>query len=171
MKACVSAGASGLDAPLDPRFGRCPFFVIVDMDSMSETSVANTNAGESSGVGIQAAQTISRLGATALITGNIGPNALQTLTAANIEVYQQQGGTVREAVDKFKRGELAKISTPTRPAHGGMGKGGGQGLGQGMGRGGGSGAGRGQGNGSGRGQGRGSGSGYGVGGGQGGRGQ
>lgn len=159
MKACVSAGASGLDAPLDPRFGRCPFFVIVDMDSMSETSVANTNAGESSGVGIQAAQTIARLGATALLTGNIGPNALQTLTAANIEVYQQQGGTVREAVDKFKRGELAKISTPTRPAHGGMGKGGG------------SGAGRGQGNGSGRGQGRGSGSGYGVGGGQGGRGQ
>ncbi len=163
MKICITAGASGLDAPLDPRFGRCPFFVIVDMDSMNENSVSNTNAEESSGAGIQAAQTIARLGVSVLITGNIGPNALQTLTSANIEVYQQQGGTVRDAVDKLKRGELMKISSPTRQAHAGMG--------QGRGKGGGFGAGRGQGQGAGRGQGRGSGSGYGVGGGKGGQGQ
>lgn len=146
MKICVTAGASSLDAPVDPRFGRCPFFVIVDIDSMDVNSVANTYAGESSGVGIQAAQTIARLGAKALITGNIGPNALQTLTSANIDVYQLQGVTVRDAVDKFKRGELTKISSPTRPAHGGMGQGRGpMGQGKGAGRGGGQGAGRGRG--------------------------
>jgi predicted Fe-Mo cluster-binding NifX family protein len=146
MKICVTAGASSLDAPVDPRFGRCQFFVIVDIDSMDVNSVANTYAGESSGVGIQAAQTIARLGAKALITGNIGPNALQTLTSANIDVYQLQGVTVRDAVDKFKRGELTKISSPTRPAHGGMGQGRGpMGQGKGAGRGGGQGAGRGRG--------------------------
>ncbi len=159
MKICITAGASGLDAPLDPRFGRCPFFVIIDMDSMKETSISNINAGESSGAGVQAAQTVARLGATALITGNIGPNALQTLTAANIEVYQQQGGTVRDAVDKFKRGELVKISSPTSPGHAGMG--------QGRGKGGGFGADQGQG--AGRGGGMGSGRGSGIGGGQGGQ--
>ncbi|NMC10710.1 MAG: dinitrogenase iron-molybdenum cofactor biosynthesis protein [Methanothrix sp.] len=146
MKICVTAGASGLDAPVDPRFGRCPFFVVVDIDSMDVNSVANTYAGESSGVGIQAAQTIARLGAKALVTGNIGPNALQTLTSANIDVYQLQGGIVRDAVDKFKRGELTKISSPTRPVHGGMGQGRGpMGQGRGAGRGGGQGAGRGRG--------------------------
>jgi predicted Fe-Mo cluster-binding NifX family protein len=161
MNVCITAGASGLDAPLDPRFGRCPFFVIVDMDSMNENSVSNINAVESSGVGIQAAQTIAQLGVSALITGNIGPNALQTLTAANIEVYQQQGVTVRDAVDKFKRGELIKISSPTRPAH--------SGIGQGRGKGGGFGAGQGRGAGMGGSQGSGSGSGGGAG--QGGQGQ
>jgi predicted Fe-Mo cluster-binding NifX family protein len=142
MKVCITAGASGLDAPLDPGFGRCPFFVMVDLDSMNETSVSNTNAW-----GIP-------WGASALITGNIGSNALQTLTAANIEVYQQQGGTVRDAVDKFKRGELMKISSPTRPAHAGMG--------QGRGKGGGFGAGQGRGAGMGGSQGSGRGSGVGA---------
>jgi len=114
MKICVTAGAASLDAPVDPRFGRCPFFVIVDVDSMDVNSVANTYAGESSGVGIQAAQTIARQGAKALVTGNIGPNALQTLISANIDVYQLQGVTVRDAVDKFKRGELTKDLWPNQ---------------------------------------------------------
>ncbi|VVB73029.1 Dinitrogenase iron-molybdenum cofactor [uncultured archaeon] len=159
MKICITASASGLDAPLDPRFGRCSFFVIVDVDSMNENSISNINAGDSGGVGIQAAQTIAQSGVSALITGNIGPNVLQTLTAANIEVYQQQGRTVRDAVDKFKLGELTKISSPTRPVHAGMGRG--------RGMGGGFGSGRCQGQGAGKGGGQGSG----IGGGKGGRGQ
>ena len=154
MKVSVTAGASGLDAPMDPRFGRCPFFVIVDTDSMSENSIANTLVNSTSGAGIQAAQEIAKQGATALITGNIGPNAMQTLSAANIEVYQSQGaGSVRDGGEKFKRGELQKIAGASVPALAGMGPGG-QG-GQGMGRGGG--AGRGGGQGMGRGGGRGAG--------------
>ena len=157
MKICVTAGASGLDAPMDPRFGRCPFFVIVDLDSMSETSIANSDVMATSGAGIQAAQQVARQGATALITGNIGPNAMQTLSAANIDVYQHQGGgSVRDAVEKFKRGELTKIAGPSVPGHAvrGPGRGRGGGSGQGAGRGG-SGLGSGAGGGSGQGMGRG----------------
>jgi len=154
MKVCVTAGASGLDAPMDPRFGRCPFFVIVDTESMSENSIANTNVDAASGAGIQAAQDIAREGASALITGNVGPNAMQTLTAANIDVYQYQGaGSVREVVEKFKRGELVKITGASVPGHAGTGPGGGQGAGRGRG-----GAGRGRGGG-GQGMGRGGGQG------------
>ncbi|MFZ3113424.1 MAG: NifB/NifX family molybdenum-iron cluster-binding protein, partial [Methanothrix sp.] len=124
MKVCVTAGASGLDAPMDPRFGRCPFFVIVDTDSMSENSIVNSNVNATSGAGIQAAQEIARQGAAALITGNVGPNAMQTLSAAKIDVYQYQGaGSVREVVEKFKRGELTKIADASVPAHAGMGQG------------------------------------------------
>jgi predicted Fe-Mo cluster-binding NifX family protein len=131
---------------MDPRFGRCPFFVIVDTDSMSENSIVNSNVNATSGAGIQAAQEIARQGAAALITGNVGPNAMQTLSAAKIDVYQYQGaGSVRDVVEKFKRGELTKIADASVPAHAGMGPGG-QG-GQGMGRGGGAGRGGGQGRG------------------------
>ncbi|ABK14351.1 MAG: NifB/NifX family molybdenum-iron cluster-binding protein [Methanothrix sp.] len=138
MKICVTAGAAGLDAPVDPRFGRCPFFVVVDLDSMSESSMQNTAAGAAGGAGIQAAQLVSQLGASVLITGNVGPNAMQVLSSAGIEIYQSQGGTVRDAVERFRRGELAKVSGPTAPPHGGMGRGmgpGGMGGGMGAGRG------------------------------------
>jgi len=161
MKICVTAGASGLDAPMDPRFGRCPFFVVVDLDSMSENSINNTNVMASSGAGIQAAQEVAKQGVSALITGNIGPNAMQTLSAAKIEVYQYLGaGSVRDVAEKFKLGELMKITAPSVQVHAGMGPGSGPG-GQGRGRGGGFGGGRGQG----------AGSGSGVGGGKGGQGQ
>ncbi len=167
MKICVSAGASGLDAPMDPRFGRCPFFVVVDLDSMSETSITNANVMATSGAGIQAAQEVARQGATALITGNIGPNAMQTLSVAGIDVYLHQGaGSVRDVVEKFKRGELTKVVGPSVPGHAGMGPG----MGQGRGRGGGGGRGQGAG-GSGQGTGSGSGSGRGQGAGRGGQGQ
>ncbi len=168
MKICVSAGASGLDAPTDPRFGRCPFFVVVDLDSMSETSFSNSSVVAASGAGIQAAQEAARQGATALITGNIGPNAMQILSAAGIDVYQHQGaGSVRDVLEKFKRGELAKIAGPSVTGHVGMG----QGMGQGRGRGGGRGSGARRGGGQGAGSGSGAGGGSGQGARKGGRGQ
>jgi len=161
MKVCITAGALGLDAPMDPRFGRCPFFVVVDLDSMSENSIPNSNVTASSGAGIQAAQEIAKQGVSALITGNIGPNATQTLSAAKIDVYQhQEGGSVRDVVEKFQRGELTKISSASVPVHADQGQGSGP-AGQGRGRG--SGGGRGAGLGRGGGQGMGSGSGVGGG--------
>jgi len=123
MKICVTAGAPGLDAPVDPRFGRCPYFVIVETEGMTAESVPNTSAGTSGGAGIQAAQAVSRLGVAALITGNIGPNALQTLSAAGIDIYKHLGGSVIEAVEQFKQGDLQKITSPSAPQHAGMGQG------------------------------------------------
>jgi predicted Fe-Mo cluster-binding NifX family protein len=131
---------------MDPRFGRCPFFVVVDLDGMTDQSIANSNINATSGAGIQAASEVAKLGASALITGSLGPNAMQTLRAANIDIYQHQGGgSVRDAVEKFKRGELSKMEEPNVSAHSGMGQGMGQGRGQGAGRG------RGQSQGAGRG--------------------
>jgi len=132
---------------MDPRFGRCPFFVVVDLDSMSEISIPNANVNAASGAGIQAAQEVAKQGVSALITGNIGPNAMQTLSAAKINVYQHQGGiAVRAALEAFQRGKLSKIDAPSVSAHAGMGQG--RGPGQGLGR---TKSGRGQGQGAGRG--------------------
>jgi predicted Fe-Mo cluster-binding NifX family protein len=134
---------------MDPRFGRCPFFVVVDLERMSEISIPNANVNSASGAGIQAAQEVAKQGVSALITGNIGPNAMQTLSAAKIDVYQHQGGiAVRAALEAFQRGDLSKIDAPSVSAHAGMGQG--RGPGQGLGR---TKGGRGQGQGQGAGRG------------------
>ncbi|MEM3458403.1 MAG: NifB/NifX family molybdenum-iron cluster-binding protein [Candidatus Bathyarchaeia archaeon] len=120
MKICVSASANSLDAPIDPRFGRCPYFVIVDSETMQFEAIPNVASGTMGGAGIQAAQTIASKGAKVLITGNVGPNAFQALSAAGIKIVTGAAGTVREVVEKYKRGELEGTSAPTVGGHFGM---------------------------------------------------
>jgi predicted Fe-Mo cluster-binding NifX family protein len=129
MKVCVTATAASLDAQIDPRFGRCPYFAFVDSETMQFEAIPNNAAGAAGGAGIQAAQTIANNGVKMLITGNVGPKAFQALSVAGIEVVTGAFGTVREAVEQFKRGRLSKTGGPTVGGHFGMGgRGGGRGV-------------------------------------------
>ena len=100
MKICVSAVASSLDAQVDPRFGRCPYLLIVDSESMGFETISNVASGAMHGAGIQSAQTVASKGVKVVITGNVGPNAFQALSSAGIKVVTGGFGTVREAVEK-----------------------------------------------------------------------
>jgi len=149
MKVAVCSTGNTLDSPLDPRFGRCAHFVIVDTETFDATAVDNPGTELAQGAGIQAAQVMSSLGVSAVIAGNLGPNAYQALAAAGIKVYACTGETVRYAVDFFNAGTLQEIAAPTVAAHSGMNPAPGRrfgqagGMGGGMGRGGGGGRGRG----------------------------
>jgi predicted Fe-Mo cluster-binding NifX family protein len=96
MRICVSASANSLDASVDPRFGRCPYFIIVDSETLQFEAVPNPASGAVGGAGIQAAQIIASKGAKVVITGNVGPNAFQALSAAGIKIITGAYGTVRE---------------------------------------------------------------------------
>jgi len=130
MKICITSTSNNLDAPLDPRFGRCAYLLIVDVETMRFEAVPNLASGATGGAGIQAAQTIADKGAKVLVTGNVGPNAFQALSAAGIEIVTGASGSVRETIEKFKMGELRKTSAPTVGGHFGMGRrrGGGRGY-------------------------------------------
>ena len=128
MKICVTATGNSLEAQIDPRFGRCSYFVIVDSETMQFEAVPNMAAGASGGAGIQAAQTVANKGVKLLITGNVGPKAFQALASAGIEIATGAFGTVREAVEKYKRGELSNTGAPTVGGHFGMGGRGGRGA-------------------------------------------
>ena len=147
MKIAVSATSGNLDAQIDPRFGRCPYFVIVDPETMKFETVQNASQSAPSGAGIQAAQIVANKGAEVVLTGNVGPNAFQALSSFGIKIITGALGTVREAVEKFKSGQLTGTSAPTTPMGFGAGGGSGMGMGRGMGRGGGGGGGRGGGRG------------------------
>lgn len=144
MKVAVCSTGNTLDSPMDPRIGRCAYFVIVDTETFDAQAIENPGAMSPQGAGIQAAQVICSLGVSAVITGNLGPNAHQTLSAAGIKVYACASETVRYAVNLFNAGALKEISTPTVSTHFGLntspgnsfGPGIGRGMGRGMGRGG-----------------------------------
>jgi predicted Fe-Mo cluster-binding NifX family protein len=135
MKICVSAVQGSLTAPVDPRFGRCAYLVIVDADTMAFEALLNVGAGAMHGAGVQTAQMVANRGVDIVITGNIGPNAYQVLSTAGIKIITGATGTVREVVERYKSGQLQEDArTPNVSAHFGIGIGGGMGLGRGMGR-------------------------------------
>jgi predicted Fe-Mo cluster-binding NifX family protein len=141
MKIVVSASTPDLSSPVDPRFGRCPYFLFVDPETMQFEAVENPNISSSSGAGIQSAQFVAEKEANILLTGSCGPNAFQTLNAAGVEVIAGVTGTVQEAIQQYKSGKLQATAQPNVPSHFGMGMGGsspmgpGSGMGRGMGRG------------------------------------
>jgi predicted Fe-Mo cluster-binding NifX family protein len=121
MKIAISATAANLDADVDPRFGRCQYFVIVNPDTMELESMENTGAMAGGGAGIATAQTIAGKGIEAVLTGNCGPNAYQVLSAAGIKVVTGVSGKVQQAVEDYKSGKLKASSQPNVPGHFGMG--------------------------------------------------
>ena len=134
MKIAVSSSGGDLESQVDPRFGRCAYFVIVEADDMSFEAFDNESIALGGGAGIQAAQFVASKGVKAVITGNCGPNAVRTLSASQVEVFVGQSGTVREAVERYKAGDLKSASGPNVAEHYGMGSGAGMGRGMGMGR-------------------------------------
>jgi predicted Fe-Mo cluster-binding NifX family protein len=111
MKIVVTATGESLDSPVDQRFGRAAKFIMFDTDTGEHQAVDNSqNLNAAQGAGIQAAENVSRLDAQYVITGHCGPKAFRTLQAAGIKVIVGAEGTVAEAIEKFKSGEL----TPTQ---------------------------------------------------------
>jgi len=169
VKVCVTSSGQSLEDAIDPRFGRCQYFIIVDSDSMQFETIQNTAMNAGGGAGIQAGQLVANKGAEVILTGNVGPNAFNTLQAAGLKIVIGLSGiTVRQAVEGFKSGQYQYIGGPSVDAHYGTGGGGstapgGMGAGGGMGAVGGTGAGSGMGAGGGRGMGRGMGMGGGMG--------
>jgi len=169
MKIAVTSTGPTLDDNVEARFGRCPYFLIIDTDTIQLEAIENPNMALGGGAGIQSAQLMSEKGVTTVLTGNCGPNAFNVFGQAGIQVIVGVSGSVRNAVEQFKTGSLSSASGPNVASHfgvsatptetmstgqpipgpvgqgggRGMGRGGGMGRGMGMGRGGGMGRGMG----------------------------
>jgi predicted Fe-Mo cluster-binding NifX family protein len=135
MKIGISAMEPSLEANVDPRFGRCQYFVVVDPDTMQFEILENSSAASSGGAGISTAQMITGKEVNVVLTGNCGPNAYQVLSSAGIQVVTGVSGKVKDAVEAYKSGKLKASSQPNVPDHFGTGAGSNMGRGMGMSRG------------------------------------
>jgi predicted Fe-Mo cluster-binding NifX family protein len=110
MKIAIAAQGENLDASIDARFGRAKGFIIYDDTSDEFSYVDNKqNLQAMQGAGIQSARTVIDTGAGVLLSGNVGPKAFATLQTAGVDIYLCTDGSVREALEAYKRGELPLI--------------------------------------------------------------
>ncbi len=139
MKVAVSAVGDNLDTGMDPRFGRCGYFIVVETDDLTFQAYENANAELPQSAGIQAASFVASTGVGVVLTGNCGPKAMDVLLTGGIQVFTGQSGTVREAVERYRNGTLPAAASIENGATGGTRGGGGcggRGMGSGRGMGG-----------------------------------
>ncbi len=121
MKIAITSKGDGLDSMMDPRFGRCGYFIIVDSEDESNLkAVPNDAATAGGGAGIQAAQMVIDEDVEAVISGNFGPRAFDALSSGGVKLYTVSAQTVKEALDSFNKGEAKLLASATAAAHAGL---------------------------------------------------
>jgi predicted Fe-Mo cluster-binding NifX family protein len=124
MKVAVSSTGKDLESDIDNRFGRCPYFLIVDIEDKkikNVEAVENIAAGQAGGAGITAAQIVADKKVEAVITVNMGPRAFDVFNQLGIKIHQAEG-KIKDAVQQFIEGKAKEISAPTGPMHKGIGR-------------------------------------------------
>ena len=117
MKIAITSQGNNLECNVDPRFGRCATFIIVDPETLEFNAVENTMINATTGAGIQAAQRVADQNVQAVLTGNCGPKAFRTLQAAGIAIHTGVSGTIREAIEQFNTGTLSADDTANVDGH------------------------------------------------------
>ncbi len=118
MKLCISAQGTDLEAMVDPRFGRCAWFLMIDTETASVEAIENAGVSSPGGAGVGAAQLVAEKGCKAVITGNLGPKAHATLAAAGIKAYGFEG-KAKDALEAFTNGKLVRLNGPSKESHSG----------------------------------------------------
>lgn len=113
MKIAVASKGKTISSRVDDRFGRCPYFLVVDTTSGTIETITNLAQQEKNAAGIRVCQMLIAKDIDAVIVKNIGHNALVTLTGAGMDVYTVASGIVSAAIEKVKRGELIAAERPT----------------------------------------------------------
>lgn len=122
-KVAVSSIGQKLTSQVEPRFGRSPYFILIDLETNEYEAIENPNVNAMGGAGIQTAQLVANNGIEVVLTGSCGPNAYQTLQAAGVKVVTGVSGTVSEAIERYKSGHYKPTSGPNVASHSGMGSG------------------------------------------------
>ena len=110
MKTAISATGDNLNVNVEEQFGRCSWFLFVDLESLQFEAVENKNADAVSGAGTACAQLVLKKGVDAVIAGKVGPNAYEALKQGGLKIFiAPQNISIQEAIDKCKKNKLEQM--------------------------------------------------------------
>lgn len=117
MRIAISASGSSIDSPINERFGRCAFFVVFDEKTGDTEAILNDGVTAAEGAGIKSAGLLLRNRVDVIVTGRVGPKAMQALLAGRVAVYTGVASTVAQTMDKYRNGLLSPLGVPNARSH------------------------------------------------------
>lgn len=117
MKIAISSIGKSLESEVDTRFGRCSYFLIVEIkdNKIKEFKVVeNTAKAQMGEAGITAGEIIAKQKVDAVITVNLGPRAFSIFEQFGIKIYQGKG-KIKKVVQEFLEGKLKELKNATGP--------------------------------------------------------
>ncbi len=115
MKIAVSSTGESIESQPSPFFGRCDYFIILDIENnkiKNTKAIKNEALMQPGGAGVMSAQTVGNEKVEAVISNSFGPRAFDILSQLNIKTYKSKGKTVKEDADLFIKKELEEIKNP-----------------------------------------------------------
>lgn len=111
MKIAVTIDGKDLESNVSSVFGRSPFFLMLEIQDkkiVKTIVLENVAAKQSGGTGIFAAKAIVEQGTEFLITGNVGPRAMDVFRQFGIKAFSGSG-IAKDALEKFFKGNLSEF--------------------------------------------------------------
>jgi predicted Fe-Mo cluster-binding NifX family protein len=111
MKIAISVDEKDISGIIQPKFGRCNYFLIAEIENekiKDYNFIENEGTKQAHGAGIKAAEQIANLNVENLITGQLGPNATLILEKVGIVVYEGRG-EIKENINKLINNDLKLI--------------------------------------------------------------
>ena len=110
-KVALAATGQGIYYSVSRRFGESPYFVIFDPARKTYSIVANPNANDATGRGVQTGQHMVDLGVSSVVAGSFSQDAFQTLHTLRVNVYSVVTGPVQDALGIYTSGQLTPFNT------------------------------------------------------------
>jgi len=119
MKIAISSTGENLESEVDIRFGRCNYFLIIELNDKkikSFKAIKNTGKDQVGGAGITASEIVANQKVDAVISVNLGPRAFSVFEQFEIKIYQGEG-KIKKVVQEFLEGKLKELTNATGPQH------------------------------------------------------
>lgn len=116
MKLAIALKENDYNSSVDERFGRAPFFIIVDSDTKEFEIIENEAKDEATGAGLKAVKNLLKYEIDTIIAGEIGPKAGELIYDLEIPTFKFKDlEKVDEIVNAFNENTLEKYDLSPKP--------------------------------------------------------
>ena len=114
MIIAISSTGINIGSNIYPKFERCNFFLIVDLEENTALPMKNISRERPREIGRKVGNLIAKLGINSIITSDIGPSSFEIFKQNRIKIYRAKG-VIEDVIKQFKSGKLSETTKATVP--------------------------------------------------------
>jgi predicted Fe-Mo cluster-binding NifX family protein len=109
MNILITSETSRENGPVDQKFGRCEYYCLYNTQADTYLFYKNDSKNANQGAGVDFSQNVIDLNVGVILTGKIGPKAMDVLAMSNIKAFEVSNMTIKEAVEAYNKNALDGI--------------------------------------------------------------